>query len=197
MGFHWRITRYVWQPTFGGVIEILTVTIFVVWGINTGDKIAAKISKKGTEIFKEMRLGIKTYTTIQLPHECLIFDIALKPKVPPSLKTELSEREFTLPADLPTESIIKRVKRRLITDWGIGDIELEFTQNKKVIHLAISAKEAGLSLILPKGKIAIPIECMEGNIRKNVFSICVLVIDLTQFQFIFFINVLFGKILFF
>ncbi|MCJ7714696.1 hypothetical protein MUO66_09610, partial [Candidatus Bathyarchaeota archaeon] len=147
------------QPTFGGVIEILTVTIFVVWGVNTGDKIAEKIPKNGSEIFKDIRHGPKIYTTIQLPNECLIFDIASKPKVPPSLKTELSEREFTLPSDLPMESIIKRVKRRLITDWGIGDIELELNQNKKVIYLAISAKEAGLSVILPKEKIAIPIEC--------------------------------------
>jgi len=147
------------QPTFGGVIEILTVTIFVVWGVNTGDKIAEKIPKNGSEIFKDIRHGLKIYTTIQLPNECLIFDIASKPKVPPSLKTELSEREFTLPADLPIESIIKRVKRRLITDWGIGDIELELDQNKKVIYLAISAKKEGLSVILPKEKIAIPIEC--------------------------------------
>jgi len=146
------------QPTFGGVIQILTVTIFVVWGVNTGDKIAAKIPKKSSEILKEIRHGSKTYTTIKLPHERLIFDIASKPRVPASLKTELSEREFTLPADLPTESIIKRVKRRLITDWGVGDIELELAQDRKVIHLAMSAKEEGLSVILPRGKIAIPIE---------------------------------------
>lgn len=147
------------QPTFGGVIEILTVTIFVVWGVNTGDRIAEKIPKKGTEILNEIRYGNKTYTTIKLPPERLIFDIASKPRVPASLKTELSEREFTLPADLSTESRIKRVKRRLITDWGVGDIELEFAQDEKVIYLAISAKEEGLSVILPTGKIAIPIEC--------------------------------------
>lgn len=147
------------QPTIGGVIQILCVLIFVVWGVNTGDRIAAKIPKKGTEILNGIRHGKKTYATIKLPHERLIFDIASKPRVPTSLKTELSEREFTLPADLPTETIIKRVKRRLITDWGVGDIELELAQDGKIIHLAISAKEEGLSVILPTGKIAIPIEC--------------------------------------
>jgi hypothetical protein len=69
------------QPTFGGVIQILTVTIFVVWGVNTGDKIAAKIPKKGSELLKEIRHGSKTYTTIKLPHERLIFDIASKSRI--------------------------------------------------------------------------------------------------------------------
>jgi hypothetical protein len=147
------------QPTLGGAIRILTVLIFVVWGINTGDKISNKIPKKGTEILKGIRYGKKKFTTIKLPHERLIFDIVSKPKIPRSLKTELSEREFTLPADLPPETIIKRVKRRLITDWGLGDVEMEIAQDGKITHLSVSAKEEGLSVILPRDKIALPIEC--------------------------------------
>jgi hypothetical protein len=58
------------------------------------------------------------------------------------------------------------VKRRLITDWGVGDVELEFDQNRKVIHFAISAKERGLSPGIPEGSVAIPIEC--GVIPSNL-----------------------------
>jgi hypothetical protein len=147
------------QPTLGGVIRILTVLIFVVWGVNTGDKISNKIPQKGIDIIKGIRSQNKKFTKIKLPHQRLIFDIALKPKVPNSLKAELSEREFTLPADLPQEAIIKRVKRRLITDWGLGDAEIELSQDGKILHFSIAAKEEGLSVILPTGKIAIPIEC--------------------------------------
>jgi len=82
-----------------------------------------------------------------------------KSRVPDSLKAELSEREFTLPADLPMEDIANRVKRRLITDWGVGDVEIELDQDGKVIHLAIAAKEQGLSAVIPEGSVAIPIEC--------------------------------------
>jgi hypothetical protein len=99
------------------------------------------------------------YTTVKLPNEKLIFDMAAKPKVASSLKAELSDREFTLPADLPIEDMAKRVKRRLITDWGVGDVEVELDQDGKVIHLAISAKEHGLSGLIPKGSVAIPIKC--------------------------------------
>jgi hypothetical protein len=147
------------QPTVGGVIRILTVLIFVVWGVNSGDKISSKIPQKGIDIIRGIRSPNKKFTIIKLPHQRLIFDIASKPRLPNSLKAELSEREFTLPADLPPEAIVKRVKRRLITDWGLGDAEIELTQDGKISHFSVAAKEEGLSVILPTGKIAIPIEC--------------------------------------
>jgi hypothetical protein len=147
------------QPSVGGAIRILTVLIFVVWGVNSGDNISKKIPQKGIDIIKGIRSPNKKFTNIKLPHQRLIFDIASKPRVPDSLKAELSEREFTLPADLPPEAIVKRVKRRLITDWGLGDVEIELTQDGRISHFSIAAKEEGLSVILPTGKIAIPIEC--------------------------------------
>lgn len=147
------------QPTFGGAIRILTVVIFIVWGVSTGDKISAKIPKKATDLLKGLRHGNTKFKTIKLPNERLIFDIVSKPKVPPPLKAELSEREFTFPADLPHEALLKRIKRRLITDWGLGDAEIELAQDGKIMHLSVSAKEEGLSVILPADKIALPIEC--------------------------------------
>ena len=41
------------QPNFGGVLQILVVMIFVVWGVNTGDKIAVKIPKKRVDFFED------------------------------------------------------------------------------------------------------------------------------------------------
>jgi hypothetical protein len=157
-GFTGGLLDILEQPSFGGAIEIIAVTIFVVWGVNTGDKIAGKIPKKGVSIFG-IRGGKPAYTTVKLPNARLIYDMVGKPRVPDSLKAELSEREFTLPADLPLEDITNRVKRRLITDWGVGDVELELDQDVRVIHFAISAKERGLSAVIPEGSVAIPIEC--------------------------------------
>jgi hypothetical protein len=158
LGFSGGLLAILEQPTFGGAIKIVAVSIFIVWGVNTGDKIAGKIPKKGVSIFG-IRGGKPAYTTVKLPNARLIYDMAAKPRVPDSLKAELSEREFTLPADLPIEDLASRVKRRLITDWGVGDVELELDQDGKVIHLAISAKEQGLSGVIPEGSVAIPIEC--------------------------------------
>ncbi|MCW4044916.1 MAG: hypothetical protein NWE94_05300 [Candidatus Bathyarchaeota archaeon] len=158
-GFSGGLLAILETPTVGGALEIVAVAIFVVWGVNTGDKIAERIPKKGISLFGPLRGGKPAYTTIKLPNARLIHDIVSKPVAPASLKAELSEREFILPSDLPASEIASRVKRRLITDWGVGDVELELGQDGKIIHLAISAKEQGLSALIPEGKVAIPIEC--------------------------------------
>ncbi len=147
------------QPSVGGVFEVLVLSIFTIWGVTTGDKIADKLPKKSASAIIDGIKGKPAYTTIKLPDARLIFDVAGQPRVPDSLKDELSLREFTLPGDIPLEEIVKRVKRRLITDWGIGDVELELNQDFRVIHLAIAAKTRGLSAIIPKGCLGMPIEC--------------------------------------
>ena len=160
LGFSGGLLAILEQPSLGGVIQIVAIAIFIVWGLNMGNKIAEKIPKKNpTSILDSIRGSKTDYRTLKMPISRLIHDIVGKPRVPESLKAELSEREFTLPADLPLEEVINRVKRRLITDWGIGDVEIELNQEGKVIHFAISAKERGISGTIPKGSIAIPIEC--------------------------------------
>jgi len=157
-GFSGGLLAILETPTVGGALEIVAVAIFVVWGGNTGDKIAEKLPKKSISLLG-LRGGKPAYTTIKLPNARLIYDMASKPRVPASLKAELSEREFILPSDIPVTDIANRVKRRLITDWGVGDVEIEIDQDGKVIHLAVSAKEQGLSALIPEGNVAIPIEC--------------------------------------
>jgi hypothetical protein len=148
------------QPSISGVLEVIVLSIFTIWGVTTGDKIADKIPKKSASaIIDGIKRGKTQYTTIKLPDARLIYDMTGEPRVPDSLKEELSLREFTLPGDIPLEEIANRVKRRLITDWGVGDVELELDQEFKVIHLAIAAKTRGLSMVIPKGQLGIPIEC--------------------------------------
>ncbi len=172
LGFSGGLLAILDQPTLGGAMEIVAVSIFIVWGVNTGDKIAAKIPKKSPVSILDGLKGKKPeYFTVKLPSSLLIYDIVGKPRVSDSLKAELSDREFNLPADLPLEDIVNRVKRRLITDWGIGNVELELDQDAKVIHFAISAKERGLSPVIPEGSVAIPIECrvIPSNLTSGDF----------------------------
>lgn len=160
LGFSGGLLSILDQPSVGGAIEVVVLTIFTIWGVTTGNKIAEKIPKKSASaIIDGIKRGKSQYTNIKLPDARLIYDLTGQPRVPDSLKEELSLREFTLPGDIPIEELSNRVKRRLITDWGIGDVELELDQDFKVIHLAIAAKTRGLSMIIPKGYLGIPIAC--------------------------------------
>lgn len=94
-----------------------------------------------------------------MPSKHLIYDISGKPKVLDELKGELSEREFVFPYDLSIEEISNRIRRRLISDWGVGDVELEIDETGKIVYLAVSAKDSGLSETIPKGKLAVPVRC--------------------------------------
>lgn len=158
------------QPNFGGVLQILVVMIFVVWGVNNGDKIAIKIPKKSVDFFESLKHG-KTHTTVKLPNTRLIRDMPGKPKVSEALKVQLSDREFTFPASLPDEELSNRVRRRLITDWGVGDVDLELDPEGRVLHLAIAAKKQGLSGLIPDGFFAVPIECraLPSNLGSEDF----------------------------
>ncbi len=159
LGFSGGLLAILEQPTVGGAIEILIVSIFTVWGVNIGDKIAEKAPKRSSILFSSLGRKKGTYAKVKLPIADLILDISGRKKVSNSVKAELSEREFILPSDLPIEEVTQRIKRRLITDWGIGDAEIEIDRNGYVTQLAVSAKESGLSTAVPNGNVALPVEC--------------------------------------
>jgi hypothetical protein len=147
------------QPSIEAGIQIIIASIVIVWGVHTGNKLAEKIPKKSIQFQKILKQKNKNYTKVKLPNSRLIFDISGKSRVPKEIKNDLSEREMIFPADLPPKEIERRLKRRLITDWGVGQVEAELDYNGKITHLAISAKEHGLSEGIPKGYAAVPIKC--------------------------------------
>jgi hypothetical protein len=171
LGFSGGLLAILEQPTFGGVIAILAISIFSVWGVNIGDKIAEKIPRRPGALLGSFGRRKSKYLTVKLPPVKLIHDIGAKKKVLDSLKVELSEREFVLPSDLPIEEIAKRIRRRIITDWGIGDAQIEIDQDGRVIHFAISAKEEGLSSVIPKDGVAFPLKCeiLPSNLASGDF----------------------------
>lgn len=147
------------QPTIEVVTEVVIACIIIGWGVHTGNKMAEKLPKKSIKLQKILKSKNKRYTRVKLPNARLIFDISGKSRVPKEIKNDLSEREMVFPSDLPPEEIERRLKRRLITDWGVGQVEAELDYNGKITHLAISAKEQGLSEGIPKGYAAVPIKC--------------------------------------
>ena len=147
------------QTTVEGVAQIVIGSIVIVWGVGAGDKMAEKIPKVREPFSLAMKDKKPKHITIKLPSKHLIYDISGKPKVLDELKSELSEREFIFPYDLSIEEISSRIKRRLSSEWGVGDVELEIDDTGKIVYLAVSAKKSGLSETIPKGKLAVPVKC--------------------------------------
>lgn len=147
------------QPTPLSAARILVASMILVLATNEGNKLGTRLPRRKISLISSLRaIGGQDYLTVRIPDEREIDDIPGKPRVSVGLKRRLSGAEFLLPADLPREELENRVRRRLLTDWGLGDVELELDRKGRFIYLAVSAKEQGLSGGLKEGHVAFPMK---------------------------------------
>jgi len=147
------------QPTLGGIVQILTASLIIAVGIMYGDKMATKMPHRSISLLKIFSGSKKKGSIIvKMPSENLIRNIAGKTRVTDSLKKELSGKEFTFSSDLHLEELVKRIKRQLITDWGLGDVEIELNEEGEVTYLAVSDREQSISETIDFGYVALPLE---------------------------------------
>jgi len=150
------------EPTPLSITRIIVASLILVWATNEGSKLAARLPKKKMHLISSLGvIGRQHYSVLKVPDERDINDIPGKPRVSLVVKKELSGKEFLMPADLPTEELVNRVRRRLLADWGLGDAELELDQQGRFAYFAISAKEQGLSGELKEGSVALPVKYNE------------------------------------
>jgi len=151
------------EPTPLSITRIIVASLILVWATKEGDKLAARLPKKRIHLISSLGvIGRQHYSVLKVPDERDINDIPGKPRVSLVVKKELSGKEFLMPADLPTEELVNRVRRRLLVDWGLGDAELELDQQGRFTYFAISAKEQGLSGELREGFVALPLKYSEA-----------------------------------
>jgi len=145
------------QPTPLSVTRIMVASMILVLATNEGNKLGTRLPRRKISLISSLRaIGRQDYFTVRIPDEREIDDIPGKPRVTVGVKRRLSGTELLLPADLPREELENRVRRRLLTDWGLGDVELELDQRGRFIYFAISAREQGLSGGLREGFVAFP-----------------------------------------
>jgi len=151
------------EPTPLSVTRIMVASLILVWATNEGDKLAARLPRKKMHLISSLGvIGRQHHLVLKVPDERDINDIPGKPRVSLVVKKELSGKEFLMPADLPTEEVVNRVRRRLLADWGLGDVELELDHQGRFAYFAISAKEQGLSGELKEGFVALPVKYNEA-----------------------------------
>ncbi|MCP8304626.1 MAG: CBS domain-containing protein [archaeon] len=147
------------QPTVGGGVQILAASLIIALGVKYGDRMAVKMPKQGISLYKMFsRAKKKGSIIVKMPSENLIRNLAGKPRVMDSLKKELSGKEFTFPSGLPIENLVERVRRQLMTDWGLGDVEVELNEEGEVTYLAVADREQSISETIDFGYVALPLE---------------------------------------
>jgi hypothetical protein len=153
-----EMTDIVGVPSAGLVLKIFSVMIFSAWAIKFGNRFASKLpshelGQGGYHLLRKSISKVKgrRFVEIVMPRSADIENIYGKKPVSLDMKKEIGGKKFVLPADLPIEILEKRIVRRLVTDWRIGDAIVKLDGRGNVVKLAISAKKTRISNIIPKG----------------------------------------------
>lgn len=139
------------------VTQVAVGGLVIVWIVNMSDRLLSKMPRRG-RLFGLIGRANAEYKTIKLPEAQSMRDLIGRAKVPEQLKRELAGMEFLLPSDLPIDELGARLKRRIITDWGVGDVELELDAHGKITYFALAGREQGVSPSVKEGSVALPLK---------------------------------------
>ncbi|MFB6156034.1 MAG: potassium transporter TrkA [Haloferacaceae archaeon] len=91
-------------------------------------------------------------TAVTLPEE--IDDMEAYDPVPPEVTAELAGKTLLFPGRLTVEELRDRFVTRVKTDYGVGYVDVEFTDRGDVEYLALGSRVAGLGPTLAPGTVA-------------------------------------------
>lgn len=95
--------------------------------------------------------------TVELPDADHIGDIAGYDPVAPGVKETLGGQTLVFPRRLTVEELHERFVARLHTDFGVGRVDVDLTDDGQVEYLAVGSREAGLGPTLPPETVAIAV----------------------------------------
>lgn len=95
---------------------------------------------------------------VDLPEDVAdIGDIDGYDPVDPDVKAKLAGTTLVFPRRLTLDELHERFVTRLKTDYGVGYVDVEFTDDGEVEFLALGRREAGLGPTLPPGTTALAV----------------------------------------
>jgi hypothetical protein len=184
VGFDGGISEIATSPSLDIALKVFFVAILSVWGCRFGDKLAERIPRSELKMdgYHLLRRGLykvsgKNFVELVMPKASEIQNIYGKRPVSNDLKKEIAGKRFVEPADLPVEVIEARIRRRLITDWRVGDAEVKLNEHGVISKLALASRKSRISNIIPEDKVlfsfkpeSIPFEMGYGDIIHVVIE---------------------------
>lgn len=93
--------------------------------------------------------------TVDLPDD--VADMAGYDPVEPAVKESLSGKTFVFPRRLTVEELRERLVARLKSDYGVGYVDVDVTDDGTVEYLALGSRESGIGPTLPPETCAVAV----------------------------------------
>ncbi|WP_224448924.1 potassium channel family protein [Haloprofundus salilacus] len=147
-------------------IAILVVLMLSLYAHAQGDKLGSTLPKRIT--LKSLRertlsgdvvefVGGRRRVTVTVAGE--VDDIEGYPPLPPALRTELRDGEWTFPADVPLSELETRLTERLRTDFDLAEVTVTLDEQARAT-LSAAPPVGGLSKRLSPGQRAVSVETL-------------------------------------
>lgn len=167
------------SEVIGGDIELLAVETAVfntitfvlaggaaVAGSRLGDRIGAGLFavSGGKRLDQDVSRIVRTVgrvTTVRVPDE--IEDIAGYDPVDTATKEKLAGQTLVFPRRLTVEELRSRLKDRLRTDYGVGHVDIDITDEGTIEYLALGSRESGIGVTLPPGSAVVAVRADPPN----------------------------------
>lgn len=96
-------------------------------------------------------------TTVELPAAADVADAEGYDPVDEATKAKLAGQTLVFPRRLTVDELRRRLVERLRTDYGVGYVDVELTEEGVVEYLAVGSREAGLGPTLPPESAALAV----------------------------------------
>lgn len=117
-----------------------------------------------TAVERDVSRIVKTVgrvTTVEVPED--IGDIDGYDPVDPETKEKIAGQTLLFPRRLTLEELRTRFVERLRTDYDIGHVDVDFTDDATIEYLALGRRESGLGPTLPPGSAAVAVRADPPN----------------------------------
>lgn len=148
------------------VVTFLVAGVAAAAGGRGGDRFAAGVlavsgARSVERDVSRIVRSVGRVTTVEIPDE--IGDIDGYDPVDAETKDQLAGEVLVFPRRLTHAELRERFVERLRTDYGVGQVDVDFADDGTVEYLAVGSREAGIGPTLPPGTAAVAVTADPPN----------------------------------
>ncbi|MHB9287786.1 potassium transporter TrkA [Halobacteriales archaeon Cl-PHB] len=148
------------QEALFHIVAFVGAAVAAAAGRRAGDSFAADVFTDARESGVETDVGrlvrsVGRVVAVELPQD--VGDVVGYDPVPEATKAELAGKRFVFPRKLTVADLESRLVTRLKTDYAVGHVDVELTDDGSVEYLALGSRAAGIGPTLPPATNAVAV----------------------------------------